>query len=104
MPGYGLVTDDDYYWLVGYNQGVFAVEETAGTMMAVAEDGGEKTSLQTFAQEIEALDQEYPVNYNWEYEEMMENMKANLESGFITKEESEEILAKLQQYPERVEE
>ena len=73
-------------------------------MMAVAEDGGEKTSLQTLAQEIEALDQEYPVNYNWEYEEMMENMKANLESGFITKEESEEILAKLQQYPERVEE
>ena len=104
MPGYGLVTDDDYYWLVGYNQGVFAVEETAGTMMAVAEDGGEKTSLQTLAQEIEALDQEYPVNYNWEYEEMMENMKANLESGFITKEESEQMLAELYQYAKIVEE
>ena len=102
--GVGFDTGGDYYKINGVNQGLFAVEETAGTMMVVAEDGGEKTSLQTLAQEIEALDQEYPVNYNWEREEMIENMKANLESGFITKEESEQMLAELYQYAKIVEE
>lgn len=105
MPGYGLATEEEYYWRVGSDQGVYEIESGAdGAVMAVSQDDGAKSSLQTFSNRIKELDQEYPVNYNWEREEMLENMKANLESGFITKEESEEILAKLQQYPERVEE
>ena len=110
--GFPVTYDEDV--LYEYNFGEFMEYYTAAkeaddldvrrAMMAVAEDGGEKTSLQTLAQEIEALDQEYPVNYNWEREEMLENMKANLESGFITKEESEQMLAELYQYAKIVEE
>lgn len=105
MPGYGLATEEEYYWLVVYDQAVYEVESSAdGSAMAVFQNDGAKSSLQTFSNRIKELDQEYPVNYNWEREEMIENMKANLESGFITKEESEQMLAELYQYAKIVEE
>lgn len=105
MPGYGLATEEEYYWRVGSDQGVYELESGAdGAVMAVSQDDGAKSSLQTFSNRIKELDQEYPVNYNWEREEMLENMKANLESGFITKEESEQMLAELYQYAKIVEE
>lgn len=104
--GGGYNTLGDYYYVTGSRQGAYEIEVPANTAgktaetMTVKQQAG--TMESTFAQltnEIQSYRSELPENYVYSSkEEFMNNLQANLESGFISQEEYDELLAETEQY------
>lgn len=102
--GGGYNTEGDYYYLNGSWQGIFPLEETTANSLKASSEiiengrGTDSIQLDAVRSEIEALNKIGPPDENAAYERVMENQKANLDSGWITQEEYEEALEIYQQY------
>lgn len=107
-PGRGswYNTKGDYYYVVGERQGAFVLDETAETKDRVESDQLDEVFVSKnhegiiyaeatyteIARQVKDYTDKNPVNENIDYEITLENMKSNLESGFITKEEYDRFL------------
>jgi hypothetical protein len=82
--GGGWNTADDYFQVVGFNQGAFLREEGdvfRNLSYEEAIHGG------TFADEMAAANAETPIDYDFHKNLLEEGLNANRESGFITEEQ-----------------
>ena len=84
-------TDGDYYYILGLTQGTFVMDEEgdfiSGTGVALPADD--------IAQYVNNAG---PVNVNYFREEYIANQKRNLETGFITQEEYDELMDEIDEY------
>lgn len=101
--GGGYNTEGDYYYVTGSFQGVYELEgtkdEPATAMKAKPQSGGEEKVVAQLASDIQELRAQLPEDYEYSVrEEGMKNLQANLESGFISQEEYEQMLAEREQY------
>ena len=90
-------TEGDYYYVLGQSQGVYrAIDLTSysndeGKMVDVV-DLKDDLSAMTIAQKQSAE------NINRFYEEFIANQKKNLENGFITRAEFDQLMHDIQEY------
>ena len=84
-------TDGDYYYILGLTQGTFVMDEDgdfiSGTGVVLPADD--------IAQYVNNAG---PVNVNDFREEYIANQKRNLETGFITQEEYDELMDEIDEY------
>ena len=84
-------TDGDYYYILGLTQGTFVVNEEGNF---ISESGGV-----LFADDIaQYVKTAGPVNTNYFREEYIANQMRNLETGFITQEEYDELIKNIDVY------
>ena len=101
--GGGYNTEGDYYYVTGSFQGVYELEgtknEPATAMKAKPQGSGEEKVVAQLASDIQEFRAQLPEDYEYSVrEEGMKNLQANLESGFISQEEYEQMLAEREQY------
>lgn len=101
--GGGYNTEGDYYYVTGSFQGAYELEgtkdEPATAMKAKPQGGGEEKVVAQLASDIQELRAQLPEDYEYSVrEEGMKNLQANLESGFVSQEEYEQMLAEREQY------
>lgn len=101
--GGGYNTEGDYYYVTGSFQGAYELEDTkdepATAMKAKPQSGGEEKVVAQLASDIQELRAQLPEDYEYSVrEEGMKNLQANLESGFISQEEYEQMLSEREQY------
>ena len=91
-PGRGGAynTAGDYYYILGLNQGVFSPADGE----VYRSQSGTELDLEEALEAYGAL----PVRETYFREEFLQNQKANLESGFITQEEYDRMMAGLDDY------
>jgi len=89
---------------VGEKQGAFILNESTQRSFSnnadeifVNEDG-EEVVYHEIAEQIEEYTEENPVNENIVYDEFLNNLNLNLESGFISQDEYNRLLAEAQVY------
>lgn len=99
--GGGYNTEGDYYYIYGRDLGLYYLTD-AQTPCRVYNMAGTTKTWDSFMDEIAGLSAQYPVNEKLEYEAALENLKTNLETGFITQAEYDNYLAELQVYAEIV--
>jgi hypothetical protein len=99
-PGRGgaFNTNGDYYYILGLSQGIYA-EQTDGTY--VSQSGSIVTNAELEAA-VSALS-DTPVDTDFFRNEFLSNQARNLESGFITQEEYENMIANIDIYASAVE-
>lgn len=93
--GGGFETNEDYYYVLSGIDGLFHYEDE--TTLVNPKTKGTK-NIPELKAEIQRINQTTPVNKNWVYEESLENAKKNLETGFITEKEYNEMLKEQQTY------
>lgn len=91
--GGGYNTEGDYYYVLGASQGVFTETED-GVFISEFEDS---VRLDDFASVAVALSDEN-ADGNYFRNEYIENQKINLESGVITQETYNELMANIDKY------
>ncbi len=97
--GGGFNTEGDYYYITGVYQGAYHLEAEAGQpAVARAFGGGETTQAEQLTANIEMLSDEKPLEPDQNKKVFLENLQNNLESGFITQGEYDEILAGAGEY------
>ncbi|MDO4280102.1 MAG: hypothetical protein Q4C56_00575 [Peptococcaceae bacterium] len=100
--GAGYNTEGDYYYVLGLEQGAFhPVENGDKTVQGYQNDLGNVIKLETLTKDITELSKQKNVsvgNENRVYEEFLANQKANLESGYISKEEYDRLLSDAREY------
>ena len=96
-PGRGgnYNTEGDYYYILGQTQGVFT-QESSGDFVSAT--GVRLTSTMM----VSTINDE-PVNENYFREEYIANQQRNLQNGFITQEEYDELMDNIDQYATVVE-
>lgn len=94
-PGRGGAynTEGDYYYVLGLTQGVFSENENGDFVSASGEILSQERLISTLSDE----DME-PVNENYFRNEYIENQERNLQNGFITQEEFDEMMANIDHY------
>lgn len=88
-------TEGDYYYVLGLSQGAYFKEDNTDTYST---ELNIDIVLSEFAEEINALNEEFPIDENNEYNTLIENLKKNIETGFITQEEYEDFVAETHEY------
>lgn len=118
--GGGFNTEGDYYYIKGCHQGVFEsdadflfdVNTIAGDAdeldieeiiqenedLLFASESEELFELAEFVGEVQESNIESPIDETLEVNTFMDNLKKNLETGFITQEEYDMYLAETSQY------
>lgn len=94
-PGRGGAynTEGDYYYVLGLTQGSFS-EDNAGNFVS---QSGEVLTQESLIAALDAEESE-PVNENYFRDEYIENQKRNLQNGFITQEEFDEMMTNIDHY------
>lgn len=104
QPGRGgsYNTEGDYYYITGVNQGAFEVssatpfsaemDDSAVGFISSATDTQVDWSLRDAAESIQVVNEEQPADEAYVYEQAYENWQANLDSGFITQEEFDNLV------------
>ena len=94
-PGRGGAynTEGDYYYVLGLTQGVFSENENGDFVSESGEILAQERLISTLSDE----DME-PVNENYFRNEYIENQERNLQNGFITQEEFDEMMANIDHY------
>ncbi|MCD8145567.1 MAG: hypothetical protein LUD79_09630 [Oscillospiraceae bacterium] len=94
-PGRGGAynTEGDYYYVLGQAQGCF----TADSSESYVSQNGVTLTQESLTAALSDEDLE-PVNVDYFREEYIANQQRNLESGFITQEEYDEMMANIDQY------
>lgn len=104
QPGMGgsYNTQGDYYYVLGMNRGAFYSDDKARVVNSeYTNEVGMTINLETLKTDVislSTLKNADSNNENWVYEEFIENQKKNLESGFITQEEYNQLLEDAQNY------
>jgi hypothetical protein len=89
--GGGWNTADDYFEIVGFNQGAFLHdEEEPGVFRNVSYE--QSISAEAFAPEMAAFNEANPIDYDYYKHQLEEGLAENLESGFITEEQYNEAV------------
>lgn len=98
--GSGYNTEGDYYYVLGVNQGAFYLTEKSGSTGSniFSNVKGVEVEWDTAVSDFTDYNKKNPVDENRVYNEFLENQKRNLDSGFITQAEYNELLAEAQQY------
>jgi len=108
--GSGFEVKDDHYYVQGLEQGVFKVsgnktiQSKSGAVVpkeftAISDDNIESNlNFETFEAKIAKANVDIPVDKYLIKNETLENFKANLNSGFITKEEYNDYLSDMDKY------
>lgn len=88
-------TDGDYYYVLNGIDGLYHChsEETL-TNPATGKNLEFSNSIKT----IETINKTHPVNKNWVYEELQKSLKNNLENGFITQNEYDREISRINHY------
>lgn len=94
-PGRGGAynTAGDYYYVLGLTQGSFS-EDSNGNFVS---ESGEVISQESLISALNADDLD-PVDENYFRNEYIANQQRNLENGFITQEEFDEMMENIDQY------
>lgn len=93
------VTDEDYYLIVGVNQGIFTADESKDSLKnAMGEDAGALSDMVT---DIRKFASDYTPDYD-PYETVMNNLDESLRDGRITQAEYDISKANFEKYAERV--
>ena len=102
--GAGYNTEGDHYYIVGEKQGAFILNEPTqktfsnnASEIFVSKDE-EEVVYHEAAEQIEEYTEKNPVNEDIFYDEFLNNLKLNLESGFISQDEYNRLLAEAQVY------
>ena len=101
--GGGFNTAGDYYYITGSLQGIYPYTQSApltksSTVTLESADGGDFLDVNEFQAEVLSINNEFPAETNAVYQEFLENQQKNLDSGFISQEEYDSIMAESQQY------
>lgn len=104
--GGGYNTTGDYHYITGMYQGVYEIGDgdSEFVKMAIpAERQGtssvQQVSISQFVADIDEAKTKLPSGYIYSVDsEFQSNLQANLESGFISQEEYEQMLAEREQY------
>jgi len=91
-------TDEDYYRIVGMDQGLYFINNGDSKKTIAENHRGESVDFKELEKKMSAFTKKNPINYNWVYEEVMENVKKNLETGFISQEEYDSIIDEIGKY------
>ena len=84
-------TEGNYYYILGLTQGTFVMNEEGNFIS----ESGTVLFADDIDQYVKSAD---PVNVNYFREEYIANQKHNLETGFITQEEYDELTKKIDEY------
>jgi len=87
--GGGWNTADDFFQIVGFNQGAFLREEVDVFRNASYE---EALYAESIAQEMATINEATPIDYDFHKKLLEEGLQANFESGFITEQYYEQAL------------
>lgn len=116
QPGMGGAynTEGDYYYVLGLYQGAFYPENSVDSVKSMAEDvsttyenrEGTVIDLNTLKTDLSKMTRSavvYAENENKFYEEFLDNQEKNLENGFISQEEYDELIQQANEYATIVE-
>lgn len=116
QPGMGGAynTEGDYYYVLGLYQGAFYPENSVNSVNSIAENvsttyenrEGTVIDLNTLKADLSMMTRSavvYAENENKFYEEFLDNQEKNLESGFISQEEYDELIQQANEYATIVE-
>lgn len=96
--GGGYTTNEDYYLIVAGNQGMYFIDENSNENIYKNTITNDSPLIWEKAlYELTSISKEKPINYNWVYDEVINNLKANVETGFMTNEEYEKTLVEFNQ-------
>lgn len=94
QPGRGgsFNTEGDYYYVLGLCQGVFSLNEHGQYISQSGEELSNDYLIQTLSTDDEPVDPDYFRN------EYIENQRRNLENGFISQDEFDQLMRNIDNY------
>lgn len=94
-PGRGGAynTEGDYYYVLGLTQGSFSEDQTGNFIS----QSGEKLTHDNLIATLDSKESK-PVDENYFRNEYIENQKRNLQNGFITQQEFDDMMANIDTY------
>ena len=95
------VTDEDYYLIVGVNQGIFTIEPSGDSVSSIVELKSRK--VEDVKAAIIEFSKTYEVDIDDTYKNAINKLNESLKNGRITQEEYDISLRNIESYAERVE-
>ena len=97
--GSGYNTEGDYYYVLGVNQGAYFAQNTRDGVIHFANAYGNLITEEQIASTVKIRKMSRKTqDSNRFYNEFIHNLNLNLESGFIDREEYEQLLKETQEY------
>ena len=94
------VTDEDYYLIVGVNQGIFVIDADEENVTSINKQ--QETKLGDMVSEIEEFAKDYVVDIDKTYNDAISRLDETLNDGSITQEEYDIYKSFYEKYAERV--